>query len=165
MNRTNTVALILGATLILAMFVRNRIRNAVSRLDYGIAPGLKITNFTFGEATLVLPIWVYNPANLNIILSRMNLNIFINKTFAGTVRIDKSYRISAQNKSIIPLTVTLQNTQVMQILIQNQNALLDGSWREKIDITVTGTTRAEAGVIYVDTLPFSLSGNYKWWMG
>ena len=165
MNKTNVIALILASTLILAFFVRNRIKKAVSQLDYGIAPGLKITGFDFSKSTLTLPVWVYNPTNLSIIVSRLDLNVFINKTFAGNVKVTRSFQIKGLDRSVIPLDVELSNTQVMQIFLQNQKYINDGTWRDKIDLTVTGTARAEAGVIYIDTVPVTISGNYKFWMG
>lgn len=165
MNKTNIIALILAITVLLAFFTRNRIKQSVKELDYGIAPGIKFTSFDFSTSKIILPIWVYNPTNLSIIISRLNLNIFINKDFAGTVKVERSYQIKAMDKSIIPLEVELNNVQAMQVLISNQQAIKNNTWRDKIDLTVSGTAKAEAGMIYIDTVPVSISGNYKFWMG
>lgn len=165
MNKTNIIALFLGVSILIGFFVRNKIQKAIKELDYGVAPGIKVSDFNFDSSTLILPIWVYNPTNLKMIISNLELDCFINKLFVGKVKLDRSFAITPNGKSIVPLQIELKNTQAFQIIIDNQKYIQAGTWRDKIELSLRGSLRAESGIVYISRIPVSIDGNYKFWMG
>lgn len=148
-----------------AMYMRNQLRRAVDDLDYGIAPGLKVTNFSFGDSTLILPMWINNPTNFSILLSNMEIDVFVNKIYAGKAQLNRGYVVEKQARSIIPFEVKLDNVNAMQILLTVNQFLDSKNWRDKVNISFRGRFRAESGLLYFNNVPVSADGSYKFWMG
>lgn len=151
--------------ILFAVYLRRQIKIAIEKLDYGIASGIKLSGITFGESKITIPIWINNPTNFNVMVSKMNLDLFVNKVYAGTATLQSAYLIQKNGKSIIPFTVTLNNINAMQILINVNQFLGQSNWRDKVNISLRGETRAEVGLIYIEKVPISMDGSYKYWMG
>lgn len=164
-NKIKILLVVIVIAIAATLVIRNRLKKAVSQLDYGIADGVKVLSMNLSTTTIAVPVWVFNPSALNVTISNMEMNLYVNKQFAGKILLNRTIIIAAKSNSIIPLEFSTNNTQLMQILINNAKYFNDNSWREKLNIAVMGTLRAEAGMIYIDTLPVSADGTYKYWMG
>lgn len=159
--------LIIAVTVLVlfAFYMRNQLRRAVDELDYGVAPGLKVTNFSFGESKLILPVWINNPTNFNMLFSNMEIDVFVNKIYAGKATLTKGYEVLKQERSIIPFEVQIDNVNAMQILLTVNQFLDSKNWRDKVNISFRGRFRAESGLLYFNNVPISADGSYKYWMG
>jgi LEA14-like dessication related protein len=160
------VLIVLVTVFIVTFFIfRSQIKKATEELDYGIAPGMKFKGITFGDTSLEIPFWVNNPTNFNLTISGLELDVFVNNIFAGRVKVDRVYQIKKLQKSIIPLSVKLDNVNAMNVLINVSNFISQENWRDKIKISFRGFTRLESGIVYLSNVPISADGSYKYWMG
>lgn len=160
------IAMVLAVVIIVGIFIfRSQVRKATEELDYGVAPGFKISSFNFGESKMIVPFWVNNPTNLNLMISGMSLDVFVNNLFAGRVKVTKAYELKKLSRSIIPFEVTLDNVAAMEILININQYFASDNWRDKIKISIRGNARLESGFIYLSNVPISADGSYKYWMG
>jgi len=164
MNRTKLIALILAALIAAAVFLRFRIQNAVKNFNFGIAPGVKLDSFSFDKTTITIPIWINNPTGLNITISKLELELFINNIYCGSIFFNRAYVIKASSRSIIPFKYTVNNVNAMQVLIANAQFIGTNNWRDKLNIIVQGRVRAESGPIYLDNIPIYIDGTYQSWM-
>lgn len=163
MKKIISIAVIIA---VLSFFVaRNQIKIASEELDYGIAPGFKVTSFTFGESKMIIPFWINNPTNFNLTISNVRLDVFVNNIFAGRIKVDKVYRLNKRDKSIVPFTVEINNVSAMNVFMNVSQYLQQSNWRDKINIAVTGSARVESGFIYISNVPIKADGSYKHWMG
>ena len=160
------IAIVLTIVVVLSVVnLRNQIKRATEELDYGIAPGFKLTGFTFGNSKLLVPFWVNNPTNFNLTISGLQLDVFVNNTFAGRITLSKAYELKKLSRSVIPFEVTLDNVMAMNILINVNQYIQNDNWRDKIVISLRGSARLESGFIYLSNVPIVADGSYKYWMG
>lgn len=158
------IALVIVATISI-LAIRNNIKRASEELDYGIAPGFKVTSFTFGQSKMVLPFWINNPTGLNLTISNIKMEVFINNVFAGNIKVEKVYKLNSRSRSVVPLTIEIDNISAMNILMNISQYLNSDDWRTKVNISVRGTARLESGFVYLSSLPIKADGTYKYWMG
>jgi LEA14-like dessication related protein len=160
------VLIVIVLVMVLGVFVlRNQVKRATEELDYGIAPGFKLTGFTFGSTAMEIPFWVNNPTNFNLTISGLELDVFVNNIFAGKVKVEKAYELKKLSRSIIPFTVKLDNVNAMNVLLNVSNYIQQENWRDKVKISFRGFSRLESGFIYLSNVPITADGSYKYWMG
>lgn len=128
----------------------------MNALDYGMNAGLKMNRISGKETVITIPMWFFNPTPIPFIISNLDLDVFIDGRNVGKIT-TKSYKISANQKNDLNLTIAISNVQLVQSIIASTNAFSDIDWREKTDVRVKGTVGVYVGVLFIQKLPIDFT--------
>jgi len=129
----------------------------LSRLKYGIKPAeLKVKHIGFDFVEILLPVWVFNPLPISVIITKMSLNVSINNTFLGTVYSDNKYMIKSNLASEYPVLIKLPTSDLLKVLSEHGTAIDDPNWKSKVRLGVDGSVSAESGLMKVSNIKIKI---------
>jgi len=125
-------------------------------LRYGMNAGLKLNQISGKKTVITIPMWLFNPSPIPFIISNLNLDVFIDGRNVGKIT-TKSYKIAANEKNDLNLTISIENVQLVQSIISSTQGFSDLDWRQKTDVKVKGSVGLYVGPFFIQRLPIEFT--------
>jgi len=159
------IFIIVGSIIGLVVGAFFKVKNWISKIDYGVADGVSLEKVTAQGITVLLPIWIYNPSPFNLVFSNLDLKIYFNGFYVSNIKSPKTYMIASKRNSTYPLYVNIDPKATISLLAQQGQIINEKDWLEKVTVKVEGTVTAEIGVIRVNKLKIDLTDSLKYYVG
>jgi LEA14-like dessication related protein len=159
-----TLTFIAGAVVLIFVLGYLRMRYILGKVEYGIAKGVKPEKLSFREVVVYLPIWIYNPTGSSIVLSNLDLNIFMDKVYVSSITSNQSYRLNPDQKTTYPMTISIKPADIIELLRQKGQVIDDPDWLSKIEVTVMGSVDMDLGWIALKKIPVKFSDNLRYYL-
>ena len=160
------IILILAGISALAVVGYVSVRSWMKKIKFGIKPGsISLSHIGWDSVEIILPVWVYNPTPLNIIVTGMNIKVYIQGTYLATLTSNNQYMIKSKVASEYPILILLPTSTLLKVLSEHGTAIDDPDWKSKVRLAAQGTVSIESGVVALNNLKLDLDDTLKGWMG
>lgn len=158
--------LILAGISALAVAGYLSVRSWMKKLKFGIKPTeMSLSHIGWDAVEIILPIWIYNPTPLNIIVTGMNIKVYIQGTYLATLTSNNKYMIKSKIASEYPVLISLPTSDLLKVLSEHGTAIDDPNWKSKVKLAVQGSVSLESGVVVLNNLKLDFDDTLQGWMG
>ena len=120
--------------------------------DYRDVKNVKIENMGFEKTAVSMDLVYYNPNTFGVDLRKVDCEVYIDKNYLGTYKLDTLMHIPRSSEFALPSRMEVDMKGVFK------NILLV-IFNKEIQLDVKGTTRVGKAGIYVN-VPFTYSGKH-----
>ncbi len=150
MKKNRLFALLLP---ILMMLLATQSCKKPQGFEYRDLKNVKVQQLGFDKTNLSIDLVYFNPNNFGVDLKRVDCEVYIDKNYLGTYKLDTTMHIDKRSEFTLPSTMAV-NTQgifknALTVLLSNE-----------VLVTVKGTTRVGKAGIYI-TVPFNYEARHK----
>ena len=158
--------LILAGISALAVASYLSIRSWMAKMKFGIKPAsISLSHIGWDSVEIILPVWVYNPTPFNVIVTGMNIKVYIQGSYLATLTSNNHYMIKSKIASEYPVLISLPTSTLLKVLSEHGTAIDDPNWKSKVTLAVQGTVSLESGVVALNNLKLDFDDTLKGWMG
>ncbi|MBC7720562.1 MAG: LEA type 2 family protein [Pedobacter sp.] len=121
--------------------------------EYRDLKNVQVQQLGFDKTNLTIDLVYFNPNNFGVDLKRVDCDVYIDKNYLGSYKLDTTMHIDKRSEFTLPSTMAV-NTQgifknALTVLLSNE-----------VLVTVKGTTRVGKAGIYI-TVPFNYEARHK----
>ena len=120
--------------------------------DYRDVKNVKIENMGFDKTAVSMDLVYYNPNSFGVDLRKVDCEVYIDKNYLGTYKLDTLMHIPRSSEFALPSRMEVD----MKGVFKN---ILYVIFNKEIQLEVKGTTRVGKAGIYVN-VPFTYSGKH-----
>jgi len=167
MSKTSKIVLVslLGIAVASLIGFYVKAKSYVKEVKYGINIGVKILKIGLKDVQILLPIWIYNPSPINIIVSNLDLRIYLDGYYVSTIKSPSSYQLTSEQKSTYPMTISIKTADVLNLLADKGEIINDPEWLSKVFIKVEGTVTLDLGIVRLNKKKIFIEDSLKKYVG
>lgn len=167
MKKTTKIVLValLGMAVATTVGLYFRSKSYLKEIKYGISTGVKLLRIGLKDIQILLPIWLYNPTPINIVVSNLDLRIYMNGYYVSTITSPKSYQLTSGQKSTYPLIISIKTGDVLNLLENEGQIINDQDWLSKVIIRVEGTVTVDLGLFRLNRKKIFIEDSLKKYVG
>ena len=155
------IFIILGVLIATVIGVFLKAKSWGKSVVYGVANGVTIKNISFSGMNILLPIWIYNPAPINIILSNLDLKIYFNDYYVSKIQSPSNYQIKKKQNSTYPLMVNIDAKSTLKLLAEQGQIINEKDWLEMVNVKVIGTVTMDLGLVTITNFKINVEDSLK----
>jgi LEA14-like dessication related protein len=137
---------IIGVLILSVVIGYIKAKKWISEIRYGLANGVRITQFTVQNVSILLPIWFYNPSPFSLVVSDLDLRIYLNNEFVSTIKSPSNYRLNSKVNSTYPITINVKYRDIINLLAKHGAVIDDPDWLKKVNVRVVGDVKLDVGL-------------------
>ena len=139
-------------------------RSWLKKVEYGVANGVRLKKISARNIIVYLPIYFYNPSTLNIIVSNLNLKVFMDNYFVTNITSSGNYQLRSKEYSTYPIDINIAPGDLLKILSEKGQVINDPDWLKSVNVNVQGTATFDLGFIRIPNVPINFSDSLKYYV-
>jgi LEA14-like dessication related protein len=158
------LGIISGVFLAVIIVLYARLRSKLKKVQFGLKPEkIKVTQWNLQSVRILLPIWIYNPSNADVILKNLDLGVYIDKLFLASIESGEKYMLKGGIASEYPVEITVPYTNLLNVLKERGVMLDDPAWTTKVNIAIAGKVGMETGLLSLNNIRVDVEDNVQNW--
>jgi hypothetical protein len=156
---------ILGALVLSVVLFYLKAKSWIKQFKFGIASGVRITKISLTKIDVYLPLWFYNPAPIDAVISDLDLKIFFDGYYISSIKSPKHIALVSKRNSTYPIDISLSIGQALEYLGDRGEIINDPDWLKQVEITIIGSVTFEIGLIKMKKFPIKIVDSLKSYVG
>jgi len=164
MNKKIILAIVAGLILgVVGVYIKAK--SWIKDFKFGIASGVKLTKISLTRIDVYLPLWFYNPAPINAVISNLDLKIYFDGYFISSIKNPKNMVLASKRNSTYPLEISLSTGQILTYLGDRGNIINDPDWLKQVEVTIIGSATFDLGIAKMNNFPIKVVDSLKSYVG
>jgi hypothetical protein len=139
-------------------------RSWIQKVQYGVDKGVKLKKISVRNIIVYLPIYFYNPSSLNIVVSNLDLKVFMDNYFVTNITSRGNYELRSKQYSTYPIDINIAPGDLLKILSEKGQVIDDPDWLKDVNVNVQGTATFDLGFIRIPNVPINFSDSLKYYV-
>jgi LEA14-like dessication related protein len=153
--------IILGVLVATVISLYFKVKTWGKNVTYGIADGVKLNNISVKGISVFLPIWIYNPTPMNIVISNLDLKVYFNGYYVSNIQSRSNYQLLNKRNSTYPLLINVDPASTLKLLAEQGQIINEKDWLDQINVRVEGSVKMDFGLISINNLKINLEDSLK----